>query len=87
LRNYFFAESLRIRKRLRTDVKQAPAHPTAASNAVGFSGESVHPLWACANRGAASIATTTNAIRTVVLLAIQDTFIACSSFQAALIDR
>jgi len=39
-------ESRRALKRARTVENKAPADPTSASTTVGFSGESVQPVWA-----------------------------------------
>jgi hypothetical protein len=40
-------ELRRARSRTRIAENNAPAPPTSASTAVGFSGESVHPVCAC----------------------------------------
>jgi hypothetical protein len=36
--------------RARAETKNAPAEPTTARRAVGFSGELIHPLWAWSGR-------------------------------------
>ena len=46
--------------RARTVEKNAPADPTTARIAVGFSGEWSHPPWACSGRAAAKRATPRN---------------------------
>src|SRR5436305_12646053 len=47
------------RKRLRAEAINAPAEPTIASSAVGFSGELTQPV--CAFKGVATATTTMNA--------------------------
>src|ERR1035438_9176471 len=53
---YFSIDLRRALKRRRAAARNAPAEPTTASTAVGFSGESVQPVCAWAITGTASTA-------------------------------
>jgi hypothetical protein len=57
--------------RLRALAKNAPAEPTSASTAVGFSGESVQPVCAWATIGNINTAIATSAMRAIFVCEMQ----------------
>jgi len=74
-------------KRCRTEEKNAPAQPTSANTAVGFSGESVQPVCAWATTGIAMTVNAIKANRTILFSEIRNTLFIAQSFQCEGLGR